>query len=370
MSSLGPGDPAIWFDLPTPDGARFRLDALGGRHLVLGFFRSDTEAAATTILRRIAQATVFDGSRACFIFIWSESREAPCGVADGSLPGVRCLLDRDGMVAKAYGATGADDGLPVLFLLDAGMRIRTRIDPDMVAHLDSAVAALFAELPLLCGQTAATPSAPVLVVPAVFEPALCRDLIDLFESQEREASGYMVTDRATGRTVMKRDPLHKRRRDCTIEDDGLRDAVRIRIARRLAPEVHKAFQFMATRIERYLIARYDAGEGGHFRPHRDNTTKGTAHRRFAVTINLNAEEYEGGDLRFPEYDQRAHRATTGGAIVFSCSILHEVTPMLAGRRYCCLPFLYDEPAAELRRRNATFLADDDLRRSLEISVRR
>ena len=57
-------------------------------------------------------------------------------------------------------------------------------------------------------------------------------------------------------------------------------------------------------------------------------------------------------------------------IVFSCSILHEVTPMLAGRRYCCLPFLYDEPAAELRRRNATFLADDDLRRSLEISVRR
>lgn len=288
---------------------------------------------------------------------------------DDRPPGVRCVLDSDGVVAAAYGAC-VTAGLPTLFLLDPGLRIRASIDPESAEHLESAVAALFSDLPLLCAQMPPTPSAPVLVVPAVFEPELCRDLIELFESREREESGYMVTDRATGRTVLKRDPLHKRRRDCTIEDDVLRDAVRIRIARRLAPEVNKAFQFSATRIERYLIARYDAVEGGYFRPHRDNTTKGTAHRRFAVTINLNAEEYDGGDLRFPEYDRRVYRAASGGAVVFSCSLLHEVTPMVAGRRYCCLPFLYDEAAAEIRRRNTCFLAGDELRRSVEASVRR
>ena len=88
---------------------------------------------------------------------------------------------------------------------------------------------------------------------------------------------------------------------------------------------------------------------GHFRPHRDNTTKGTAHRRFAVTINLNADEYEGGDLCFPEFGPRTYRAATGGAVVFSCSLLHEARPVTLGKRYAFLPFLYDDEAANISR---------------------
>jgi predicted 2-oxoglutarate/Fe(II)-dependent dioxygenase YbiX len=99
------------------------------------------------------------------------------------------------------------------------------------------------------------------------------------------------------------------------------------------------------------VACYEAQTGGHFRPHRDNTTKGTAHRRFAVTINLNAEEYEGGDLMFPEFGRRTYRAPTGGAVVFSCSLLHEALPVRAGSRFVFLPFLYDEEAARLREKN-------------------
>ena len=103
-------------------------------------------------------------------------------------------------------------------------------------------------------------------------------------------------------------------------------------------------------MERYLIGCYAAG-AGHFRPHRDNTTKGTAHRQFAVTINLNAGDYDGGDLRFPEFGTRTYCAPTGGAIVFSCSLLHEATPVTRGKRYAFLPFLYDEDAAILREQN-------------------
>lgn len=148
---------------------------------------------------------------------------------------------------------------------------------------------------------------------------------------------------------------HKRRSDQDILDEGLRRSCVARIHARLVPEILKAFQFHATRIERYIVACYEAATGGHFRPHRDNTTKGTAHRKFAVSLNLNTGEYEGGNLRFPEFGPQTYTAPAGGAVVFSCSLLHEATPVTRGRRYAFLPFLYDDEAARVRQQNAAFL---------------
>jgi predicted 2-oxoglutarate/Fe(II)-dependent dioxygenase YbiX len=145
-------------------------------------------------------------------------------------------------------------------------------------------------------------------------------------------------------TVRVLDHRLKRRRDCLLSDPNLITEVHQRLERRLLPEIAKAFQFRVTRCERHLIACYEPG--GHFRQHRDNTTKVTAHRRFAVTLNLNADAYEGGDLRFPEFCARTYRAPTGGAIVFGCSILHEALPVTNGTRYAFLPFLYDEAAVD------------------------
>jgi predicted 2-oxoglutarate/Fe(II)-dependent dioxygenase YbiX len=121
------------------------------------------------------------------------------------------------------------------------------------------------------------------------------------------------------------------------------------------PLVGRAFQFKPTRMERHLVACYYGAEKGNFRAHRDDTTKGTAHRRFAVSLFLNTGEYEGGEVRFPEFGSRRYKAPAGGAVVFSCSLLHEALPVLEGRRYMYLPFLYDEAAARVRERNARFL---------------
>jgi predicted 2-oxoglutarate/Fe(II)-dependent dioxygenase YbiX len=158
-----------------------------------------------------------------------------------------------------------------------------------------------------------------------------------------------------GRTVGVLDDF-KRRRDVTIHDDAFKRELRGYLANRLAPEIAKAFQFGVTRLERYIVACYDAREGGYFRPHRDNETLGTAHRKFAVSINLNAEEFDGGDLRFPEFGPRTYRPPTGGAVVFSCSLQHEATPVTRGRRYAFLPFLYDEAGAAVREANRAALA--------------
>ncbi|MFM8769500.1 MAG: 2OG-Fe(II) oxygenase, partial [Rubrivivax sp.] len=190
----------------------------------------------------------------------------------------------------------------------------------------------------------AQPQAPVLILPRVFEPDFCRLLIKVFESQGGEDSGYMKNEGGKIHGVI--DYRVKRRSDCLIEDEDLRRAIGRRILDRLNPELHRVFRFRATRMERYLIACYDSTVGGYFRPHRDND--GDGHRQFAVTLNLNAEEYEGGDLRFPKYGLQTYRAPTGGACIFSCGLMHEATPVTLGRRYAFLPFLYDEAAANLR----------------------
>ena len=137
-----------------------------------------------------------------------------------------------------------------------------------------------------------------------------------------------------------------------IEDEELKAQIRSRMSRFLLPQLERCFQFKVTRMERYIVACYDGDQGGgYFRAHRDNTTAGTAHRRFACTINLNADQYEGGDLRFPEFGSRTYRAETGGAVVFSCSLLHEAMPVTKGRRFAFLPFFYDDAAARLREAN-------------------
>ena len=74
-----------------------------------------------------------------------------------------------------------------------------------------------------------------------------------------------------------------------------------------------------------------------------------------MTINLNAEEFEGGDLVFPEFGRTAYRAPTGGAVVFSCSLLHQALPVTEGERFAFLPFLYDDAAAKIREANAQFI---------------
>jgi len=60
-------------------------------------------------------------------------------------------------------------------------------------------------------------------------------------------------------------------------------------------------------------------------------------------VNLN-DGYEGGELHFPEYGPHLYRPEAGGAILFSCSLLHEVLPVTRGRRFTLLSFLRD-PAA-------------------------
>jgi predicted 2-oxoglutarate/Fe(II)-dependent dioxygenase YbiX/peroxiredoxin len=345
--SLHSGDPAPWFRAPTTTTERFTFDTVGGRIVAMLFYGLAAAPPAAAALRQVQQAReLFDDVTMCFFGVTVDRGDAASGRIAEEVPGIRHFIDADRAVSTLYGRVAGDGAdasyAPLWVVLDQTLRVLFTAPIDQTARVLDRLAELREAPPL-------TVPAPVLVVPRVLEEGICRTLVDLYQRQGGETSGFMRE--IDGRTVAVQDSAFKRRADCPIEDEGLRNQLRLRIQRRLVPEIRKAFQFEATRIERYIVACYDGEEKGFFRAHRDNTTPGTAHRRFAVTINLNAEDYDGGNLRFPEFGTQTFRAPTGGAVVFSCGLLHEAQPVTRGRRYAFLPFLYDESGAKIREQN-------------------
>lgn len=358
-SPLSVGAPAPRFAVDGPNGSKVGFDTLAGRYLTMVFLgQASTPRSQDAIRQAGARDDLFDGTSKALFWISADPDDMKERrlVSDRGRVGVFWDFEFD--ISRAFGvARPAQDGFaytPCVVILDPRLRI---IHAARIEDLDAALD-LVASLPPPGRFDGGTP-APVLVLPRVFEPELCRVLIETYEAGQPIEGGFMR--QVGGKTVRVLDPVFKKRSDVNIKDEALRAAVRQRLSRRLAPEVERAFQFQATRIERYIVACYDSSTGGYFRPHRDNTTTGTAHRKFAVTINLNAEEYEGGDLRFPEFSDQTYRAPTGGAVVFSCSLMHEATAVTAGRRFAFLPFLYDEAGAAVREANLDTLGENAIR---------
>ena len=230
---------------------------------------------------------------------------------------------------------GFSGGAPRVHVVDRNARVITPIaagDPDATAR------AALACLP--SSEAAAECPAPILIVPNIFAAGFCRDLIDHFESNPHIVGGMASMD-AYGNAFHKVDPAKKKREDFVLRpEDPFHDSIVETLSRTCAPEIKRAFQFDAAYTDRILIARYD-DDGGCFLRHRDNAAPGVAFRQFALSINLNTEEYEGGHLLFPEYNSHCFKPARGAGVVFSASLLHEATPVLKGSRYVLLTFLHN-----------------------------
>lgn len=341
------GEPLPSIRLPGVTNPDYVLDSAAGRYLLLALLgeADDDQIAAVAALLE-PYRDLFDDTKFCFFGMLPDTARWRARAED-QIPGLRWLFD----TKDVSNSLGEGHGCRWL-LVDPTMRVLALSDDAAAPKLLADVAGL----PEPSMHGGGPPHAPVLFVPRIFEPDFCKVLIEHYNAMGGQPSGFMRE--IDGVTRLMSDVGHKRRSDVLIQDEVLANGARIRLARRLAPEIAKTFQFQATRIERYLVSCYDAATGGYFKPHRDNTTKGTAHRRFAVSINLNAD-FDGGDLRFPEFGTQTYRPPPGGAVVFSCALLHEATPVTRGRRYAFLPFLYDEANAQLRSRNLKFVENSN-----------
>lgn len=362
-TAITPGDPAPGFFQRSTSNPRYSFDSAAGRYLVLCFFGTAADAHAQAALKAAHDRDdIFNDERASFFGVSIDPQDEASGRVKPRLPGYRHFWDFDLAVSRLYGvaAGGASpaDGRVALsrrwVVIDPTMRVIASVAFRQDRGDLDEVMAILDDLPPPERFAGEEIMAPVLFLPRVFEPEVCRHLIGLYEAQGGEESGFMRE--VDGKTIGITDPGFKRRKDYVIQDRDLIQALQGRFLRRIVPEIEKVHQFKATRMERYIVSCYAAEDGGHFSAHRDNTTKGTAHRRFAVSVNLN-DDFEGGEVSFPEYGPRSFKAPPGGAVVFSCSLLHRVSKVTQGRRFAFLPFLYDDAAARIREENARHVGE-------------
>src|SRR6202142_549730 len=355
------GDPVPWFSAATVTGGSFHLQVAAGRWIVLCFLGpADDPQARQKLAELLRDTDLFDEDRlTAHVVLTTPPAEPPAEIGNAA---VSFLADYDRALSRSYGALETSRTVVLDPMLRAIANIAWNSLDDHLAGLRD----LLRSLPRVDDAAGVPMNAPVLIVPRVFEFAFCELLVKLYDRMGGRDSGFMLD--VAGKTQTVVDYRLKRRNDLPLVAPELREAICDQFRRRLLPAINAYFQFAATRMDRYIVACYDSAVGGHFYRHRDNINAGAQHRRFAVTLNLN-KEYDGCDLTFPEFGSRAYRAPHGGAVVFSCGALHQVTPVTRGRRYAFLAFLYGEADAALREKNNAKIVQSEFRYTTELSDR-
>lgn len=312
MGILNRGERAPDFVLPIMDGSQTRFYSRAGGRPTLLIFTGEEQ-----VLEGLERSEEVD------VFV--------VGPLELAKANVTVFIDGENAVGKAYGLEGDF----AAFALDANLRVLLGIeDPNAFDQVYRA----FESLPSHRAIDVDV-QAPVLLIPNVLTPDICQALINVWATQGNTETGVESSRSGIRRDVI--DYENKKRRDHEVTDARLLRLLTSTVGRRVMPEVQRAFHYRATRFEGFKIACYDSESGGFFRAHRDNLSPSTAHRRFALTLNLN-DDYTGGHLIFPEFGPHRYRPSAGDAIAFSSSFLHEVQPVTRGRRFTLLSFLFHE----------------------------
>jgi hypothetical protein len=334
------GDPLPWISVPTTREALMPLNGLVGDSMILGCAGLDIDPSRiVTALENAADALV--AANAYWLMVVPlQDDAAPLPRLNN--PRARLIPDADGAVRRALGMPDTPDGM-LSVRADTGLRVTANAHhqgPDALTETETWVAGL-----LKTGSVVATDiDAPVLLIPDVIEAELRDKLITAWTQGGHEDTGYLRPNQDGGMTHVV-NARRKRRSDHFLDEvDALTAQVHARVRARVAPWIERATHFKIGFAERYRIACYEAESAGFFAPHRD-FSDATAHRHFAMTIALN-DDHRGGALRFPEFGSREYMLRAGQAIVYSGSLLHEVTPMTAGRRFALINFLTNKEGAE------------------------
>jgi peroxiredoxin len=314
-----------------------RGDAIAGRPIVLLFCPAFSAAVAAALAEFRHRLESFAAGDARLFAVTLE----PAGAARAQALPFPVLLDRTGETFRAFNAEARAASTTTVLRPNHHVVALSKAAPELQA---GAALAMVERLAAERWPVLMAPHPPVLVVPDVLSPEDCRRLIQVYETRgqvfvdPKHGDDGMVTD------YKMRIPEYGRgdRIDHWLVEKDTTSLIDGRFGARLFPEIRRAFQYQITRRELMRIGCYEGARGGELHGHRDNAEEVAAYRRFAVSINLNLEEFSGGELRFPEFGDQRYRPETGAAIVFSCSLLHEALHVTAGQRFVLLAFLFGE----------------------------
>jgi peroxiredoxin/predicted 2-oxoglutarate/Fe(II)-dependent dioxygenase YbiX len=344
--AVGPeGEPAPRFVLPDQGGQAWNVtgDPVAGKPMVLLFCRSLNSPAVLEAVGRFgALYERFAEREATVAMITRQTTSINAEDRGDQAVPFRLLADTLGDVTRRYrGLAGGSEAPLLVFVLTPSLRVaRCFAGPECSDQALNVVDDLLAEreaAPIGC-------HAPVLQIPDVLSKAECRYLVALHGRSDVRWNEPGDPEDQYDFKIRVGDHRRVDRVDYVINDPVVMKHLDARLARRIRPEIRKAFQYKVTKRETFHLACYQGQRGGFSIGHRDNPTQDLAYRRFALSINLNEGEYEGGELRFREYGEQRYRVPTGTALVFSSSQLHEAMAVTSGRRFVLLSHLFGEDA--------------------------
>lgn len=346
---IAAGDLAQTFDARDEDGRLLNLldDHLSGKHLILVFLNNPQQETATEALRAFAGARQNFQDRNTAILAIHSNSNAAINQKLKLESGFRwpILGDAAGVIHAKYGLHKNHGETIRIVLLTRYRQIRCWYDDP--AGMEAVLETIMTQI-----STSRLPEdgkwypvhAPILVIPKVFSPEECRDIIHVYESR---GDLHVAREKSKGGQEDFKVPVYEHNRqdrvDHVIRDPAMAQFIDSRIGERVNPMIKKAFAFDATRREDLHIARYEGHRGGIQMGHRDNTSAEFAYRRFAFSMNLN-DDYEGGGILFREFNDHAYRMEPGTVLIFSSSLLHEVQETTKGIRYSLITHLFNDAA--------------------------
>jgi peroxiredoxin len=338
VPALSAGDIAPPCALPALDGriVDIRADTIAGNPIVFLFCPKFSEATTDAMAGVVAAQQSFTAAGARLFAVTLEGPE----IAQAQKIPFPVLLDAGGDVFRTFNADTRD--IPTTVVLRPNQHVMAILKSAPGVQATEALA----QITSLAAERRAvlmTHHPPVLIVPDVLSPSDCRYLITVFETRGQTFMPPGAGIDYIGTDYKMRIPEYGRadRVDHWIVDSDTSTLLHRRMEQRLLPEIAKAFQYCITRWERLRIGCYQGERGGKLHGHRDNVEP-TPYRRFAMSINLNLEEFAGGELRFPEFGDQRYRPANGTALVFSSSLLHEALHVTSGRRLVVLAFLFGD----------------------------
>ncbi len=250
-------------------------------------------------------------SRGYYTFVISET--------DVGIPHERLFHD-----PHVYRVFMPADAMYGVFLCDRNLKlIKIAIGNDFTALLE--------QIPPQSTLTPRNVPAPLLIIPEVISADLASRLIAYLDSNSEKAAVN------TG-SYKSRSHIHPPR-SLEVELDN-------KLSKSMLPEIQKVFYSNITHRETYKICCYDSEVKGTFGKHRD-TIFPFLHRRYAMTLVLN-DDFEGGGVMFPEYNDTIVQAPKYSAVIFPGSLYHQVKEIGKGKRYVIVSFLFTEAEVRLR----------------------
>jgi peroxiredoxin len=342
MRALQPGDIAPRLAHPDTAGALFDLaaDHISGRSWVLVFCPGDRDNAEAALSEFAPVNGAFQTLGTGIVGVCAAKPDGEPGW--GSRLPFPLLIGVDEATFHAYGvetAAVSHEASPVTVLLRPNGHVLAILSGR--AQAAAALAVLWRSRSTSGGLVTAH-HPPVLIVPDVLSRSDCRELIAIHRGSDAPLVSFQ--EFRADQDVKTPNPDYGRldRLDHLLNTPVMRDPLARKLQRRLLPEIKKAFQYEVKGFEVFRIARYEGERQGEAHGHRDNSKPEGAYRRFAMSINLNSDEFSGGELRFPEYGPQLYKPETGTAIVFSCSILHEALEVTEGTRFVLITFFFSE----------------------------